>query len=200
MMKGGIDMWLCKLLGHKPRMFEGTMTTHTGDETIGPEDFTGLFCDRCGEDLTPSAVQMHEDGLVADVAKLSTAVERLESWADARDAGARFASDNRRRLFGLPEHTRIMDQEETRRYFGLGNGMEHKHKVTYVIHDKTINPTIWVDGEKMAIVSCDYHYVTMSGEGNPGESILTATVVHHATDPTQHVVSINQQTGQVFYQ
>lgn len=161
-MKGGIDVWLCKLLGHKPRMFEGTMTTHVGNKVIGPGDFTGLFCARCGKDLAPSMVQTHEDR--------------------------------------LPEGSRIYSREETNRIFGLGNGMGYKHRVTYVIHDKTINPTIWVDGEEMAIVSCDYHYVTMSDEDNSGESILTATVVHHTTDPTQHVVSINQRTGQVFYQ
>jgi hypothetical protein len=178
MMKGGIDMkWLCKILGHNVGYVELANKTEA----------TWVSCARCGEKFRrvgeqDAYTEYQEQELIDRVKELEQKVTSLESWADARDAGARFASDNRRRLFEL------------------GNGTWRKHKVTYVIHDKTINPSIWIDGEEMAIVSCDYHYVTRSDENNPGESILTATVVHRTTDPTQHVVSINQQTGQVFYQ
>jgi hypothetical protein len=193
MMKGGIDMkWLCKVLGHNVGYVELANKTEA----------TWVSCARCGEKFRRVGEQdvyteYQEQELIDRVKELERKATNLESWVEGRE----YLEQYRNHISDVMHDYHVhWDADETRRYFGLGNGMGHKHKVTYVIHDKTINPTIWVDGEEMAIVSCDYHYVTRSGEGNPGESILTATVVHHTTDPTQHVVSINQQTGQVFYQ
>ena len=72
-------------------------------------------------------------------------------------------------------------------------------KVGYYISSQHYLPTITIDGEPVWIVSCTYQYVTNNGVPSNGTNMLVATIIKENEDQ-QHVVTIDQTTGQTWYQ
>ncbi|GAB1229605.1 hypothetical protein ACOMCP_00557 [Lactiplantibacillus plantarum] len=73
-----------------------------------------------------------------------------------------------------------------------------KPKVGYYISSQHHLPTITVDDEPVWIVSCTYQYLTSGSSSIRGANMLIATTIKQ-NDNQQHVVTIDQTTGQTWY-
>ncbi|VDG18301.1 hypothetical protein [Lactobacillus plantarum] [Lactiplantibacillus mudanjiangensis] len=71
--------------------------------------------------------------------------------------------------------------------------------VGYYISSVHHLPTITIDGESVWVVSCTYQYVTSNGQSLSGTNMVTATIIKHG-EHQQHVVTINQNTHETWYQ
>nr|DAL70707.1 MAG TPA: hypothetical protein [Caudoviricetes sp.] len=79
-----------------------------------------------------------------------------------------------------------------------------KPVVAYRIRDDSVVPDIRINGENADVVSYSYQYVT-SGSDQPGINCFIASIYldsesKEQSQPVMHTVSVDQCTGQVFYQ
>jgi len=79
-----------------------------------------------------------------------------------------------------------------------------KPVVAYRIRDDSVVPDIRINGENADVVSCSYQYVTSSND-QLGINCFTASIYldsesKEQSQPVMHTVSVDQRTGQVFYQ
>lgn len=80
-----------------------------------------------------------------------------------------------------------------------------KPVIAYRIRNDHEVPEIYVNGELALVVSCSYQYVTSSND-QLGINCFTATICLDSENKEQddlattHVISVDQRTGQAFYQ
>lgn len=74
-------------------------------------------------------------------------------------------------------------------------------EIAYRIRSDYPFPDIYINREHAKVVSCSYQYVTTPDCPLAATNVFTATIILNSEDDdAQHVLSVNESTGETWYQ